>query len=37
LFYDPLAAKKVNTGLIAHLEERGLGSVAELVGKLEID
>lgn len=37
LFYDPLAAKKVNAGLIAHLRERGLGSVAELVGKLEID
>lgn len=35
LFYDPLAAKKINAGLASYLESHGLGSVAELVGALD--
>jgi len=36
LFYDPLAAKKVNDGLRAYVAERGLDSVSELVGTLRL-
>ena len=35
LFYDPLAAKKINAGLASYLESHGLASVAELVGALD--
>jgi len=36
LFYDPLAAKKVNAGVRSYLAERGLGSIGDLVGRLQI-
>ncbi|MDH3418331.1 MAG: dihydroorotate dehydrogenase [Gammaproteobacteria bacterium] len=36
LFYDPLAAKKVNDGVRSYLAERGLGSIGDLVGSLQI-
>lgn len=36
LFYDPLAAKKVNAGLRAFLAEHGLDCVSDLVGKLQV-
>ncbi len=36
LFYDPLAAKKVNAGVREYLAERELSSVSELVGNLQI-
>jgi dihydroorotate dehydrogenase (NAD+) catalytic subunit len=35
LFYDPLAAKKVNSGIAEHLSKRGLASVTALVGRLQ--
>ncbi len=35
LFYDPLAAKKVNAGIRNYLAERGLSSVSEVVGQLQ--
>ena len=35
LFYDPLAAKKVNAGIRDYLAERGLSSVSEIVGNLK--
>ncbi len=35
LFYDPLAAKKINAGIRGYLERHGLSSVAELVGSLD--
>jgi dihydroorotate dehydrogenase (NAD+) catalytic subunit len=34
LFYDPLAAKRINAGIAAYLREQGLSSVTELVGTL---
>ena len=34
LFYDPLAAKRINAGIDAYLAENSLGSVEELVGAL---
>jgi len=34
LFYDPLAAKRINAGLEDYLERHGLASIAELVGGL---
>ncbi|HSG66294.1 MAG TPA: dihydroorotate dehydrogenase [Gammaproteobacteria bacterium] len=37
LFYDPLAAQKINAGLRDYVAARGLASVAELVGALEAD
>jgi uncharacterized membrane protein len=37
LFYDPLAAKKINAGIAAYLKEHGLASVGELVGGLQTD
>ena len=36
LFYDPLAAKKVNAGVRSYLAERGLGNIGDLVGRLQI-
>jgi len=36
LFYDPLAAKKINDGLEDYLKRQGVGSVAELVGRLDL-
>jgi dihydroorotate dehydrogenase (NAD+) catalytic subunit len=35
LFYDPLAAQKVNAGIREYLAERGLSNVGDLVGKLQ--
>ncbi|NNC63309.1 MAG: dihydroorotate dehydrogenase, partial [Gammaproteobacteria bacterium] len=35
LFYDPLAAQKVNAGIREYLAERGLSGVSDLVGKLQ--
>ena len=32
LFYDPLVCKKINAGIAAYLERRGLSSVSELTG-----
>jgi len=37
LFYDPLAAKKINAGIAAYLTEHGVDSVADLVGRLQTD
>ena len=37
LFYDPLAAKRINAGIDEHLSKSGLKSVAELIGALERD
>lgn len=34
LFYDPMAARKINAGLAAHLDDRGLASVSALTGSL---
>jgi len=34
LFYDPLAAKRINAGLEEYLERHGLESIGELVGAL---
>jgi dihydroorotate dehydrogenase (NAD+) catalytic subunit len=34
LFYDPLAARKINHGIAAYLARQGFGSVADLVGAL---
>jgi dihydroorotate dehydrogenase (NAD+) catalytic subunit len=36
LFYDPLACKKINAGVLDYLQRHGLGSVAELTGTLQI-
>lgn len=35
LFYDPLAAKKINAGIRNYLETHGLASVSDLVGSLD--
>ena len=35
LFYDPLAAKKINAGIRSYIERHGLSSVAELIGSLD--
>jgi dihydroorotate dehydrogenase (NAD+) catalytic subunit len=32
LFYDPLVCKKINDGIAAHLERKGLRSIPDLVG-----
>ena len=37
LFYDPLAAKRINAGIDEHLSKNGLKSIAELIGALERD
>jgi len=34
LFYDPLAARRINEGIAAHLSAQGLKNVTELVGSL---
>jgi len=36
LFYDPLLCRKINDGIAGYLRRHGIGSVAELVGSLEI-
>jgi dihydroorotate dehydrogenase (NAD+) catalytic subunit len=36
LFYDPLLLPKVNAGIADYLARHGLGSVAELVGTLQV-
>jgi dihydroorotate dehydrogenase (NAD+) catalytic subunit len=36
LFYDPLVCPKINAGIAAYLEANGMGSVAELVGSLDV-
>ena len=35
LFYDPLACKKINAGILDYLERHDFASVADLVGTLE--
>ena len=35
LFYDPLAAKKINAGIRSYIERHGLSSVDELIGSLD--
>ena len=35
LFYDPLAATKINAGIRSYLETNGFASVADLVGSLD--
>jgi dihydroorotate dehydrogenase (NAD+) catalytic subunit len=37
LFYDPLAARKINHGIAAYLDSHGFDSVADLVGALATD
>ena len=34
LFYDPLAAKRINDGIDDYLVRHGLGSVSDLVGRM---
>ena len=36
LFYDPLACRKINTGINEYLERHGFESVQELVGSLQL-
>jgi dihydroorotate dehydrogenase (NAD+) catalytic subunit len=36
LFYDPLLCRKINDGIADYLVRQGIGSVAELVGSLQI-
>ena len=36
LFYDPLAAKRINQGLDEYLGRRGLSSISDLVGGLDL-
>jgi dihydroorotate dehydrogenase (NAD+) catalytic subunit len=36
LFYDPMAAKKVNAGLAEYLDKHGFASVAALTGTLDL-
>ncbi|MFQ5608905.1 MAG: dihydroorotate dehydrogenase [Woeseiaceae bacterium] len=36
LFYDPLACRKINDGIIEYLLRHGMGSVSELVGTLTV-
>ena len=36
LFYDPMAAKKINAGIKEYLERHNLASVTDLVGSLDI-
>jgi dihydroorotate dehydrogenase (NAD+) catalytic subunit len=35
LFYDPLACKKINSGIAEYLDRHGFASVADLVGTLQ--
>ncbi|HEY5623931.1 MAG TPA: dihydroorotate dehydrogenase [Gammaproteobacteria bacterium] len=36
LFYDPLAAKKINSGIEGYLDRHGLKCVGELIGSLDV-
>ena len=36
LFYDPLAAKKINAGLLEYLQRHDIATVTDLVGSLDI-
>ena len=36
LFYDPLAARRINAGIEEYLTRHGLDSVSELVGRLDL-
>jgi dihydroorotate dehydrogenase (NAD+) catalytic subunit len=36
LFYDPMAARKVNEGIAEYLSANGLGGIDELVGSLQL-
>jgi dihydroorotate dehydrogenase len=36
IFYDPLAAQKINQGIQIYLGKRGLSSVSDLVGRLNL-
>ncbi len=36
LFYDPMAAKKINAGIEEYLERHNIAAVADLVGSLDI-
>ena len=36
LFYDPMAAKAINSGIDDYLQRRGLRSVVDLVGRLDL-
>ena len=36
LFYDPLACRKINTGISDYLERHGFASAQELVGSLQL-
>ncbi len=36
LFYDPMACKKINDGIVDYLQRHGLESVGELVGSLRL-
>jgi len=35
LFYDPMACKKINEGLLSYLDRHGMNSVTELTGALQ--
>ena len=37
LFYDPLVVKRIKRGIAAYLDRAGFASVADLVGKLELN
>ena len=37
LFYEPLACKEINAGIVDYLDRHGFDSVADLVGTLELD
>jgi dihydroorotate dehydrogenase (NAD+) catalytic subunit len=36
LFYDPMACKKINDGIVDYLQRHGLDSIGELVGSLRL-
>ena len=36
LFYDPMAAKTINSGIDAYLQRRGVSSVVDLIGRLDL-
>ena len=35
LFYDPLACKKINAGILEYLERHGIAAVTSLIGSLQ--
>lgn len=37
LFYDPLACRRINAGIVEYLQRHELGSVAELTGSLRLN